>query len=147
MTGQLGFAADAAVRWVDGCQRTTSKSDEESLGGHVVPDVVRVVSEANALDRTVVAGVDELHTFTLAVRDGDELRVGKDRDALRLTIARQAFDVSASLDVDHFDGIVPKRRDVQSLRSGVNRQVVEAPLDAGEVNRPDECQGRLARWG
>ena len=35
--------------------------------------------------------------------------------------------------------------DVQSLRGSVNGQVVDAPLDAGQVNRPDQCQRRLAR--
>jgi hypothetical protein len=93
----------------------------------------------------VVSCIDKLDTQALPVGDGDERRVRKDRNALRLAKARQALHVSGRLDVEHFDRSVPERCDVQSLRGRVDRKVVDAPLDARKVNRGNERQRRLIR--
>src|SRR6266545_1515493 len=95
----------------------------------------------------VIARVDELYAFTLAVRDSDELCVRNDHNALRLAKSRHTLDVIAALQVEHFDRVVAESRNVQPLRSQVDSKVIDAPLDAREIDRADQSQRCLTRRG
>src|SRR5438105_3205054 len=92
-----------------------------------------------------IGGVEELDTFTLAVGDGDKLAVRNDGNPLRLAEPRQALDVRIALHVEHLDGVVPQRRDVEPLRGEIDGEMIDAPFDARKVNRADEREWRLRR--
>src|SRR5438067_4342821 len=92
-----------------------------------------------------IGRVEELDTFTLAVGDGDKLAVRNDGNPLRLPEPRQALDVRIGLHVEHFDGVVPQRRDVEPLRGEIDGEMIDAPFDARKVNRADERERRLRR--
>jgi hypothetical protein len=140
VTSELRFAKHLAVRGVERCQGAAAEADEETFGCRMVPDIVRIVAELDRFGRVIVARVDELDAFTLAVRHGDELCVGDDRNALRLPEPGQAFDVAVVLQIEDFDGVVPERRDVQSLRGRVDGQVIDSSFDAREIDRADKRQ-------
>src|SRR5438309_4377923 len=147
MTGELRLAEHLAVGGTDRRQGAAAESDEETLGGHIVPDVVRVLSEPNRPRRLVVGSVDELDPLPLAVCDCDELRVGNDGNALRLPKPGQTLGVTAALEVEHFDRVVSECRDVQSLRDGINAEMIDAALDARKIDRADEGERCLNRCG
>ena len=92
----------------------------------------------------IVTRVDELHAVTLAICDGSRLRVGNNGDALRLLESRQALEVPVAFQVEHFHSVVPERCDIQSLRSRVDRQVIDASLDTREIDRAHEYERHLA---
>jgi len=67
--------------------------------------------------------------FALAVSDGNELRVGKERNALRLPKPRQALDVTPVPDIEHLHCVVAKGSDEQPLGRCIDGQVVNATFD------------------
>ena len=91
------------------------------------------------LKRSLAALVDAV---ALAVGDGDELRIRKDHNALRLAKSRHALDVLTALQIEHFHRVVPECRDVQSLPGSVDRKMIDAAFDATKINRADKGKRR-----
>src|SRR5437016_2473136 len=114
MAGQLHLAKHLAVSWADRRKRTAPVPDVKSIGAGIVPHVVGILAEPNALGQVIVVGVHHLDPLALTVRDGDRLAIWNNRDTLRLMKSRQALDVTAILHVDDLHGVVAKRGDEQS---------------------------------
>src|SRR5439155_26432933 len=147
MTGELRFADHLAVGRADRRESAAAKSDEKALRRRLVSNVVRIVAEADALDRMKVAHVERLHNVALTVGDRDKFRVRYDGDPLRLAKASQAFDVSAALEIENLHGIVAECPDEQSLRACVERQMINPAFDAREIDRADQVERTLtSEW-
>src|SRR6267378_4302115 len=143
MTGELGFAQHFPIGRADRREGAAAKSDEETLGGRLVSDIVSIVSKADSPDRMKVARVERLHTFALTIGDRDKFRVRHDGDPLRLAKAGQAFDVSTALEIENLHGIVAECRDEQSLCGGVERQMINAAFDSRKIDGADQGERRL----
>ena len=147
MAGELGFAQHFPVGGADRSESAAAESDEETLRRRLVSHVVRVVSEADALDRMKVTRVERLHTVALTVGDSDKFRVGYDGDPLRLAKADQAFEVSAALEIENLRGIVAECCDEQSLRARIERQMIDAAFDSRKIDPADQVERSLtSEW-
>src|SRR6516164_327206 len=111
------------------------KADVDSSGRCIVPNVVRIVAEANRCARPVIVRADEPHAVALTVGNSNALRIGHDGNALRLPKPWQASYPPSALDVDHFDGVVAERGDVQPLCGKIERKVIDASFDARKIDR------------
>src|SRR5262245_52534832 len=146
MAGELRLAEDFRARWIDGREGAAPESDVESFGAGVVAHVVGVVSELDGRHRPKIVGIQQLNALALAVRHRDEPCVGRNRDALRFVKAGQTLEMSIPFDVEHFDGVVAKRGDKEPPRRCVERQVIDAALDARQLNGAELIQRLLAGW-
>jgi hypothetical protein len=52
--------------------------------------------------------------------------------------------LSAGLHIENFEGVVPERGDVESLRGYVGRQVIDPAFHSRKLDRLDQYQWRLA---
>src|SRR5436305_13726801 len=88
----------------------------------------------------IVARIEELYAFALAVRDGNELCVRHGSNALRLAESRHALYMTAALQIEHFDRVVPQCRDIQTLSGDVDGEMVAAAFDGRKSNRADQVE-------
>src|SRR5262249_8936218 len=133
------LAEHLRVARTDRRERAAAEPDIEPLRRRIVPHVVRIAAE---LDPTawLKMVVEQLKTLALSVRDCDQLRVGRYGDALRLSKARNALDVRAALQAQHFYGVVAERRDEQALPRGIEREMIDPAFDARQRDRANRHQ-------
>src|SRR5437868_2014684 len=136
MAGELDIAELLGVRRIDTRKSAITESNVEPLRRRVIPNVIRIVPEPNGRTCAIVVGVQELETFTLSVRDRHQLRVRHNRDSLRLAEPGDTLNVRASLDVEHFDGVVTESRNEQSLAGRIERQMIDSAFDTWQFDGP-----------
>lgn len=144
MAGDFRLASGLRVTDVDRSDRSAPVADVEALGGRVVPHVVRVVAQSNAGATPKIIGAQQLHTVTLAIRNGDDPGIRRDRDPLRLVKSRELFEMRARSGVDDLDGVIAERSDKQSSVRRIEGQMVDAAFDAWQRDRAGEHE-RLRR--
>ena len=134
MSGQSCFSDHPRCYGINRCEGAAAESDVHTLCRRIVSDVVRVIAQANHGTGTVIAGVDELQAISLTIRHSDGPDVSDDPDTLRLAKSRQALQVRFSRGIDHFDSVIPQRRDVEPVRRRVEGEVIDPPFDTGQFD-------------
>jgi hypothetical protein len=142
---QLHFTDDLGIRDGDRRESTAPESDIDTPGCRVIPDVIGVVTEPNRRPLTEIIGIQQLHTFSLAIRDRDQAGVRHHGDALRLPKPGQTLQVSAGFHVQHFHRVVPESRDKQMLACRIEGEMIDSSLDPRQFNRTDQRERFLCR--
>jgi hypothetical protein len=143
MGGKLRGRDDCAVERVDRCQPALPEAHVQPLAQCVIPDVVRVTPDPDRPSAPKVIGPEQLESFTLSIRDGDDMSVRHHRDSLRLAKRREAFDVDAGLKVQHLHCVVAKRGHKQPPTVG--GQMIDAAFDLRHSDGLYERNRRLLR--
>src|SRR5438093_8700724 len=126
MAGEFRLTKRLGVRGIDRDDCAAPIPDVEPSGRRVVADIIGVVAEADHRTASEVVAVQQLQAFALAVRHADNAGVERYGYALRLTKAAKTLQMATRLQVEHFDGVVPERRDEQTLVSGIECQVIDS---------------------
>src|SRR5262245_43644846 len=138
MAGQSGFSENPGGRRIDHGQCATAEAYVDPLRRRVIPNVVRVVAQMNDGAGPMAVGAEQLQALALPVCDSDRPRVGYDGDSLRFAKPGKALEMRQRLRVEDLDRVVAERRDVQPAGRGIEGQMIDSPVDAWQVDCPDE---------
>src|SRR4029079_2903074 len=56
----------------------------------------------------------------------------------------EALEMHGRARIEHFDGVVAKRGNVEPLRRGIECEMIDSPLDSMQVDGPDERERFLS---
>ena len=119
---------------VDRRDRPVAVAHVQQLRRRVVAQVVRVLSDLEALHQLEGRAVVDVDVLVGGVGDVESVALGEVVRALRLGQSRDALDQLPGEGVDDLHGVVAQAREDHALALQVEREVVEAPLHTRQGN-------------
>src|SRR5689334_5759822 len=140
MPGEADVAQRRAGVRVHEPQRTLAVADDDRPGCGVETDVVRVIERVDTLEYGKRATLHEVEPAALTVCDVEAIRLRHIGEALRFLEAAETALVPISGDVEHLDRVVAERGDEQALALQVDREVIDATIDARHFDGGDQLK-------
>ena len=109
----------------------SSEADHNVLGSRVVPDVVGIEVERHRLQKLKCAAVKDFYRSVPATRHKQAIGLGIKIRALRFVQTGNGVNLTARLQINHFQRVIIKRSREEALPLHVDAEVIHASFDLG----------------
>jgi hypothetical protein len=124
-------------------ERSVAETDIHPLACRIVPQIVGVIAVLDGLEELKRRSIEHLHRSVLAARDKQPILVCDVERALWFLQPRDRVCAFAGFEIDDFHRVVAQSRNKQPLARDIQRQMIDAPLYAGQRDGLFELERRF----